>query len=261
MAGHRPRGRHHRRGLRHRSQSPPSLLPPSGQRATSQHHQRLQTPQRTHRQCPPAGHFPPFSGQNTRSIDHSWAFASPQHAQQYLRQVYRRDRTEGQDLQIWLVVEKRTFSAQLEAWFSDYGFPRVALGGYSSESLEADLIDDLENDGRQAVILYAGDLDPSGEDIARNLASQLGTTDVTIVHIALTWEQVDHYALPPQPGKATDSRSRGFAGRHGRLIQVELEALDPSDLRDLYTAAISTYWNPEAYHATLKREAHDRQLL
>jgi hypothetical protein len=39
-------------------------------------------------------------------------------------------------------------------------------------------------------------------------------------------------------GKAADSRANGFIARHGELVQVELEALDPSDLRGLYEGAL-----------------------
>ena len=34
--------------------------------------------------------------------------------------------------------------------------------------------------------------------------------------------------------------------RHGRLIQVELEALPPDVLCDLYEQAIRDYWNEDA---------------
>ena len=37
----------------------------------------------------------------------------------------------------------------------------------------------------------------------------------------------------PRLGKASDSRAAGFLERHGELVQVELEALDPNDLHAL----------------------------
>src|SRR5215207_143693 len=46
-----------------------------------------------------------------------------------------------------------------------------------------------------------------------------------VQRIALTSEQVEEHDLPPQPGKTTDARSAAFALRHGRLVQVELDAL------------------------------------
>jgi hypothetical protein len=40
-------------------------------------------------------------------------------------------------------------------------------------------------------------------------------------------------------GKATDSRAAAFKARHGRLVQVELEALAPDDLRQLFEDALA----------------------
>ena len=51
--------------------------------------------------------------------------------------------------------------------------------------------------------------------------------------MCLTPAQVEDYGLPPALGKAGDSRAAGFLERHGELVQVELEALDPNDLHAL----------------------------
>ena len=54
----------------------------------------------------------------------------------WLRDLYRKDRTEGQDVTIILGVEKAGMSAQLDQWFTDdLGLPHVALGGYASQTL------------------------------------------------------------------------------------------------------------------------------
>ena len=79
--------------------------------------------------------------------------------------------------------------------------------------------------------------------------------------VALTSEQVERYALPPQPGKDTDSRAAGFIARHGRLVQVELDALPPDVLRALYADAIAEFWNDDAHEAALEREAAERRTL
>jgi hypothetical protein len=47
----------------------------------------------------------------------------------------------------------------------------------------------------------------------------------------------------------------------GALVQVELDALDPDDLRALYAAAIADYWDTDAYRAVLEREARERDRL
>ena len=85
------------------------------------------------------------------------------------------------------------------------------------------------------MLLYAGDHDPSGEDIDRDFIARTDCWD-EVRRVALTAAQVEQYALPPQPGKETDSRAAGFVERHGRLVQVELDALPPDVLRDLFAA-------------------------
>lgn len=76
----------------------------------------------------------------------------------------------------------------------------------------------------------------------------------------------DRYAgaairAPPQPGKETDSRARRFVARHGKLVQVELDALPPDVPRTLYTDAIAAFWNDDAYRQALAREATERRSL
>jgi hypothetical protein len=72
---------------------------------------------------------------------------------------------------------------------------------------------------------------------------------------------VIEYDLPPTMGKATDPRAATFCVRHGQLVQVEVEALDPVALRGLYQAAIGRYWDDEAYAAVLHQEDNDRERL
>jgi hypothetical protein len=80
------------------------------------------------------------------------------------------------------------------------------------------------------VVLYAGDFDATGEDIVHNFEVQLtarGVENWTLERVALTDEQVAEYDLPEAEGKKTDPRAAAFAERHGKLVQVEVEALDP----------------------------------
>jgi hypothetical protein len=110
------------------------------------------------------------------------------------------------------------------------------------------------------VILYVGDFDPTGEDIQRVFAERLNN-GAEIIRVAVTPQQVQGYSLPPMPGKATDPRARGFEDRHGRLVQVEVEALDPNDLRALCDITLSSYWDEAAHQAVLEREGQERETL
>jgi hypothetical protein len=149
-------------------------------------------------------------------------------------QQWRLDRTEGQPFTLCLGVEKRGIVQQLSAWFgNETGMPILPLGGYEGVDFENKVVELVRRYERPCVVLYAGDFDPSGEDIVRNFQHQLNalTSLVSVRRVALTSAQVDEYALPEMLGKTTDSRANGFTARHGRLCQVELDALSPDILR------------------------------
>lgn len=187
-------------------------------------------------------------------------FVGPQAARDYLATIYRRDRTHGQAVQLWLGVEKAGMVTQLSDWFSGYGVPIFALGGYCSQTLVDQVRGAVRDDGRPAVLLYAGDFDPSGEDIERDFVER--TDSWREVHrIALTEAQVVDHGLPEYSGKESDTRAGRFVAKYGRLVQVELDALDPNDLRALYQDAIDDYWDASAFDAVLLRERTERESL
>lgn len=144
--------------------------------------------------------------------------------------------------------------------FGDLGVPIMPLGGYASHTFKQDVFSDVRRDGRPAVLLYAGDFDPSGEDIDRDFVAKTGCW-AEVVRVALTSAQVEAYDLPPMVGKVTDSRASAFVARHGRLVQVELDALPPATLRALFADAIAAWWDDDVYEAVLKRERADRKRL
>jgi hypothetical protein len=197
----------------------------------------------------------------TREVHVPLSFAGPEDAREWLREVYRRDRTEGQPYQTIIAVEKATQYAFLRTWFDHLGLPVAALRGYDSQSHIEEIVDLIDGDPRPSVLVYAGDYDPSGVDIIRDFLARAGARLAEVRRVALDWSQVVEHGLPPQLGKATDSRAASFEKREGRLVQVELEALAPTILRDLYQSAISDYWDADAHRDVLAREQADRATL
>lgn len=195
-----------------------------------------------------------------RQIHSPLTFDDTADAVEWLLTIYRRDRTEGQEVSVYLAVEKAGMVNQLERWFSVFGLPILAVGGYSSQSYVDQVVGDVERQERPAVLLYAGDFDPSGEDIDRDFVERTGCWD-KVVRVALTAEQVVSHNLPPQTGKTTDTRAGAFVERHGRLVQVELDALPPDDLRGLYQDALDEFWDVTEYEAVLRIEADERRQL
>lgn len=211
------------------------------------------------------GRFPALSDR-TRGVERPSRWDSPADALDALISQYRRDRTEGQVCQTWVLYEKATLGAQIEDWTEEYGIPTAALRGYSSESLEREIFDNMRRDNRLIVVWYVGDLDPEGEDIERNFLDQADRMGVMFKH----WErltvlpaQIGPLGLVPNPGKATSSRAPGFVRKYGRLFQIETEAVDPAELERLVTDAVtdSRFYSEDVRQELLDQEQEDIERL
>jgi hypothetical protein len=190
-------------------------------------------------------------------------FHSPLDSIQHVRDIYRVDRTEGQEVSLYLGVEKSGIQNQLWSWFGRrMALPILALGGYASQSYCDNIAADVAASGRPGVLIYAGDHDASGDDIYRDLLERTDCWAKTY-RIALTKEQVQDYDLPENPGKDTDTRTGAFMERHGYTenVQVELDALSPTVLRELYRNAIDQHWDEDAFDAAMEREEQERDQL
>ena len=73
--------------------------------------------------------------------------------------------------------------------------------------------------------------------------------------------QVEDFNLPKAVGKAEDSRAAGFVARHGELVQVELDALPPDVLRDLFETALAEFWDESEFQWSLFEEKADSEQL
>ncbi len=195
-----------------------------------------------------------------RTIHRDLSFDGPDDARDWLTVIYRRDRTMGQGASVYLGVEKAGLVAQLRSWFGDLGVPILALGGYGSQTYTDQVADDVDRSARPAVLLYAGDFDPSGEDLDRDFVARTGCW-AAVERVALTADQVEEFDLPPAVGKASDSRASAFLARHGQLVQVELDALAPDTLHGLYAEALAPWWDTSTYEAVLVEESAERAEL
>jgi len=208
--------------------------------------------------------FPDLLDAN-REIRRYQFWSNLENAKRWLAHQYWLDRTKGQPVQLYLGVEKDALTAQLMSWFGDLLLPVLPVRGYTSQTFIEDVKDECLSDRilhnhRRQVLLYAGDWDPSGEDILRDFLDRTEMFD-EVIRVALTEEQVNHFHLPRNPGKPTDTRAKVFAEKHGGLWQVELDALSPTDLRALYQAAIDQFWDKDAYQRVLEQEEKDRESL
>ena len=211
------------------------------------------------------GSFPALSDR-TRGVEQPPSWKSPAEAMRAIIEQYKRNHTDGQEFQVWVLYEKATLGAQIESWTYDSGIPTAALRGYSSESLEREIFDMMNHDGRDVVVFYIGDLDPEGEDIERNFKEQAADQGVSFKHwerLTVQSSDVTPLGLVPNPGKTTSSRAAGFIRKHGALFQIEVEAVDPALLEWAVAVAISdpTWFNKATYDALLEEEERQRGML
>jgi hypothetical protein len=113
------------------------------------------------------------------------------------------------------------------------------------------------------MILHFGDHDPSGIDMTRDILDRLqlySESDVEVHRLALNFDQIESFNLPPNPAKTTDSRYASYIMLHG-TESWELDALEPPVLAALVREAISYHRDEEQWEAgVLKQEAARKKL-
>lgn len=155
--------------------------------------------------------------------------------------------------------------------------------------------------GEQTIILHIGDHDPSGLDMTRDIedrlrlfvtqdwfnefglpygqsrgairqaqreimreqGSTIGDLDLPwqVKRIALTIEQIEQYAPPPNYAKTTDSRFEKYVAETGLDESWELDALDPFVMETLIQDEIDAFRDEVAYDQAIIDQEKDRRVL
>lgn len=209
-----------------------------------------------------AGTFPALVD-HTREIRMTSWWEDPAEAIASLADQYRVDRTSGQEWSIYLGAEKATMQSLLEAWFGELGLPVLLLRGYGSQTYLDDIVAHVRAAReRPAALIYAGDLDPSGEDIERDFLERTAEAEWDqVARVAVLAEHLDRLQLVKQPGKPQDPRAPAFRAKYGELFQVEVEAIEPDTLREIYQAEIDVRWDKSQFDWQLQQEREDRTAI
>lgn len=160
-----------------------------------------------------------------------------------LGQHYERDKLAGQSVYLEVWCEAAGMIRQLAGVARPYSITVFSCSGFDSLTAKHDIAARICRQGKRAVILHLGDYDPSGvsifeaaaEDCAAFVAADRphGLVSVEFLRVALTAEQVETYALPTTPPKASDGRSKRWEGE-----TCQLEALPPDTIAALLDDAI-----------------------
>ncbi|MCF7996753.1 MAG: hypothetical protein K9L88_18260 [Chromatiaceae bacterium] len=182
---------------------------------------------------------------------------------------YGRCYIQDQDVYVEVATEKDALSSILsEAVWLFCTRLNVVRGQVSATMVNAmaERFDKAIMRGKHPVLLYLGDLDPTGAAIPkaliRNMAEWHGI-EVELQRCALNPDQVDRYHLPvsPDAAKEQDPNYRAWRAEYGDQAPVELDAIHPRDLTQLTQAALSAVYDMSEVDAQKAREAEERALL
>lgn len=186
---------------------------------------------------------------------------------------YRLPRWKGQPNYVELWVEKDALAGVLRPIASEYHVTMMANKGYSSASAmyESSLRflanhEGEDEDGgtyyKDMTLLYLGDMDPSGEDMVRDIRDRMDMfgVNVDVQKIALTMAQVKQYKPPPNPAKVTDSRAAAYIEKHGNS-SWEVDALPPNILAKLIRKELDLLVDKTMMNAIKEKEKRDKALL
>jgi hypothetical protein len=205
-----------------------------------------------------------------RSLFKSPSWTSPASIIESAARGYAEDLWLDQQYAVEVWVEKQALEGVVSRAADVWRAPYFSCKGYSSASSIWEAGQRhirYQKNGKQPVILYLGDHDPSGIDMPRDIADRMrlfcehhGYDKPTIRRIALNMDQVLEHEPPPNPAKVTDSRFQAYQEEHGEE-SWELDALEPQVLDDLIQATIREYVDEVAWEAAKAAEEHQRGLL
>jgi hypothetical protein len=190
----------------------------------------------------------------TRAIERVATWDNPEDYAQCVAQSYRRDFWNQQPHRVQVWSEKGTVRGLLAPVLDRYAVGFNPVHGFNSGTNTHEVAED--HDGRPLIILYVGDIDPSGmymseEDLPKRFAKYKGH-HVSVRRIALTPRQTR--GLPsfpasdkgPKPGKKGDPRYKWFVKNYGDRCW-ELDAMDPNALRKCVEREVKKLIEPVAW--------------
>jgi hypothetical protein len=184
----------------------------------------------------------------TRELERVSTWDDPDQYARCVARSYRRDFWNQQPQRIEVWAEKGTIRGVLKPVLDHYAVGFRVMHGFTSATSVNDVAED--DDGRTLVVLYIGDLDPSGLymsecDLPQRIA-EYGGDHVELIRIALDPYQAAGLPSFPASDKRKDPRYPWFVERHGTRCW-EIDAMDPRDLRDCAELAIKALIEPVAW--------------
>jgi len=198
----------------------------------------------------------------TRGLEINASWANREEFAEEMAASYRRSFWDQQPVRCQIWSEKGTVRGLLKPVLTRYGVGFNPVHGFTSATDAYNISQD--DDGRELVIIYVGDYDPSGMcmsevDLPKRF-EQYGGDHITLKRIALTGEQVLDLPSFPASDKSKDTRFKWFTSRYGDQCW-ELDALDPNVLRDRVEKEIKDLIEPAAWERCERVNAAEKKNL
>ena len=197
---------------------------------------------------------------NTRWQRKPRTFSSVQQALNDTARLYRKALWADADAYVEVWLEKDALAGVVLPITAMYDVPLMVARGYASLSFLHNAAEYINGLDVPVYIYHFGDFDPSGvnagEKIEQTLKEMAPDAEISFARVAVTTEQIDAWELPARPTKTSDSRSKGFGD-----ISVELDAIEPGQLRSLVEAVIQRHLPAEQFRVLKLAEASEKKLI
>lgn len=181
---------------------------------------------------------------------------------------YSIDLWEGQPCYVEVWAEKDAVIDIIGKACNKYRVPFFSCRGFTSDPeiyKAGQRMRQIHASGKDIVLLYLGDHDPSGCEMLRDIQRRVelfgGLSDkIDFQRIALNMDQIEEFNPPPNPAKKTDTRAKGYIKKYGP-ISWELDALDPATLTGLIQTTIEKYLDLDLFNERMTREEAEQEKL
>lgn len=197
-------------------------------------------------------------------------YTSMEHRLESAVSVYRLQRRIDQTYYIELLTEKDTLNGVFAPLARKHHLPFTSFSGSSSITvlyIMAQRLKAAYKRGQELILIHAGDWDPGGLDMRRDIKEKLNTytngKPMEVLSVALTQEQVEEIYDKHVPLKPNDKKVPKYQEKHGIYGEYgwEVDALAPGKLKEIVEEAIYKYTEMDKIKAIIAREERDKQKL
>ena len=184
---------------------------------------------------------------------------SPQQIIEAAAEQYRIDTRATQPNYVEAWIEKDSLVSILEDTCRSLDVPCFSCRGYPSLTALHEAANRLR-DKDNAIILYAGDHDPTGLTIPQVIKERFEDFEVNVklYRLGLTLEQIKELELPPFNAKKQDKNYAAYVKATGLTQAWELDALPPEKLSAMFESAIESLTDFQELERMQAKEKADK---